>query len=75
MDKLSQLISEAKPLYKTRKRRRIIATTLCLIAIPMFTFTLFATLYLEGNSICASLDDKTYQSEFLQDDFGLLGLN
>ena len=75
MDKLSKLILEARPLYKTRKRRKIIATTLCVVAIPMVIFTSVATLYFEGSAICASLDDNNYKSEFLQDDFGLLRLN
>ena len=74
MDKLSQLIQDAKPLYKQRKRRKTIAKMLFSITIPVFLFINIANLYIEGEAVYMSLDNNKMQAELLSDDFGLLEL-
>ena len=76
MDKLSQLLKETKSLYKARKRRMLIAKSILGVILPMIFFTFFINLYLEGDTIYALLEyDKQYQTQILEDDFGLLRLN
>ena len=74
MDKLSQLINDAKPLYKQRKRRKTIAKMLVAITVPAFIFGNLASLYLEGDAVYMSLDNNKIQAELLSDDFGILEL-
>lgn len=74
MDKLTDLIKEAKPLYKQRKRRRAIARTMLSICVPAFVFTSLLGLCLEGNNIYVALHNDTLQHELLNDDFGLYGI-
>ncbi|MBQ8475644.1 hypothetical protein IJ531_01125 [bacterium] len=74
MDKLSDLIKEARPLYKQRKRRKTIAKMLFAITLPVFIFGNLASLYVEGNSVYMSMNNNKIQTQLLQDDFGILGL-
>lgn len=74
MDKLTDLIKEARPLYKQRKRRRAITRIVLSICAPVFVFTSLLGLYLEGNNIYVALDNNTLQHELLNDDFGLDGI-
>lgn len=75
MDKLDKLFEEAKPLYRTRKRRKTIFKLLVVICLPMFALTSVTQLYLEGSDLYASLDKDTIQNKLLEDEFGLLELN
>jgi len=74
MDKLSELIAQARPLYKQRKRRKTIAKLLFTITLPAFLMANLATLYMEGDAVYMSLDNNKIQSELLSDDFGILEL-
>ena len=75
MDKLSSLINEARPLYKERKRRNTTIKMIFAITMPVFIATGVVQLYNAGNDIYVSLDNNKLQTELLQDDFGILGLN
>jgi len=75
MDKLTNLIQEAKPLYHTRKTRKTMTKMLLAICLPVFLCINILQLYLEGSELYVSLDNKNIQNELLQDDFGLLRLN
>ena len=70
MDKLTELIKDAKPLYKQRKRRKTIAKMLFIITVPVFVFGNIASLYMEGEAVYMSLDNNKMQAELLTDDFG-----
>lgn len=74
MDKLSNLIKEAKPLYKQRKRQKAIAKIVLGICMPVFLFAGVCQLYMIGSDIYVALDNNKLQNELLYDDFGLLGI-
>ena len=73
MDKLSELIKEAKPLYKQRKRRKTIAKLIVLTSMPMMMLTSVCHMYFQGNDIYLSLKNNSLQNELIEDEFGLLG--
>ena len=73
MDKLSELIAQARPLYKQRKRRKTIGKMLLAITLPVFILGNITALYMEGNAVYMSLDNNKIQNELLEDDFGVLG--
>lgn len=72
MDKLSDLIKEARPLYKQRKQRKTIAKMILSITMPVMLFTSVCQIYLQGNDLYLSLENNILQSELLEDDFGYL---
>ena len=72
MDKLSELISQARPLYKQRKRRKTILVLLCAITLPAYMITNLTSLYMQGDAIYMSLDNNRIQNELLEDDFGIM---
>ena len=72
MDKLSNLIKEARPLYKQRKRRKAISRMILGITTPAILFTSIAQVYIQGSDIYISLDNDKLQNELLEDDFGFL---
>ena len=72
MDKLSQLIQEAKPLYKRRKRTRIILTCLAILIFPSLFMTSVVNLYNSGNEVYISLNNNELQDELLMDSMKLL---
>ena len=72
MDKLSDLIKEARPLYKQRKRRKTIAKMILSITMPVMLFASVCQIYLQGNDLYLSLENNILQSELLEDDFGYL---
>ena len=72
MDKLTELIKEAKPLYKIRKRNKFIAKTLFILISPIVLFTGVFQVYQTGNELYASLDNNNLQYELLNDELGLL---
>lgn len=74
MDKLSELIKEAKPLYKKRKIRKTIAKFVLGITVPIFLMTNIYQTCSIGNDIYLSLDNDSLEYELLEDEFGLLGL-
>lgn len=74
MDKLSELIKEAKPLYKQRQRRKTIAKMIFALSMPMILMTSICQIYLQGNDIYLSLEKNHLQYELIEDEFGLLGL-
>lgn len=74
MDKLSELIKDAKPLYKQRKRRKTIAKMLFIITLPILIAGNFVNLCMEGEAVYMSLDNNKIQAELLSDDFGILEL-
>ena len=73
MDKLSELIKEAKPLYKQRKRRKTIAKTILTLTLPVIFMNSICQIYFEGNDLYLSLENNSLQTQLLEDDFGLLG--
>ena len=72
MDKLSELIQEAKPLYKRKKMQRQILKTCFILIIPVLFGTGIVSLYNTGNDIYLSLEDNTLQQELIEDNMGLL---
>jgi len=74
MDKLSELIVQARPLYKQRKRRKTIAKLLLVITMPVILLANFTTLYIEGENVYTSLENNNLQAELLNDDFGITEL-
>ena len=75
MDKLTELIQEAKPLYKQRKRQKTMTTMVLGLSLPMiFTISLFQ-LYIGGSEVYIALENNTLQTKLLEDEFGLLGCN
>ena len=71
MDKLSQLINQARPLYKQRKRRKTIAKLIFMITMPVFIIGNITSLYIEGDKVYTSLENNNLQNELLKDDFDL----
>ena len=69
MDKLSQLINQARPLYRQRKRRKTIAKLVFIITMPVFVIGNIASLYIEGDKVYTSLENNNLQKELLNDDF------
>lgn len=75
MDKLSDLIKEAKPLYKQRQRRKTITKMILTLSMPAILMSSICQIYLQGNDIYLSLDKNILQSELMSDDIDLLGLH
>ena len=71
MDKLSKLISEARPLYKQRKRRKKILASLFILCLPAYIFGSITRLYMEGSDIYVALENHQLQEELMQDDYGI----
>ena len=74
MDKLSELLQEARPLYKTRKRNKAVAKVFLTISMPMFFFTSVLGVYMAGDDIYVSLNNDGFADELLYDDYGLSGV-
>lgn len=74
MDKLSELIKEAKPLYRQRKRRKTIAKLIFGICTPVILFTGVCQVYLMGCDIYMALNNNQLQNELLNDEYGLFGI-
>lgn len=72
MDKLSNLIQEAKPLYKRKKRQSATIKLCCIMLIPMFLGIGATRLYDEGNNLYISLENQSLQKELIEDNMGLL---
>lgn len=73
MDKLTDLLQEAKPLYKKRKRQKTIAKMIFSISVPVMLFSGALQLYIEGNNTYFALETNNLQTELLEKDF-VLGL-
>ncbi len=73
-DKLSDLLKEAKPLYKRRKRQRTMAKITLIVCAPVFLFSFLFQIYTLGNDIYVALDNNKLQNELLVDSFGLFGI-
>ena len=73
MDKLTDLLKEARPLYKQRQRRKAIAKMVLSITMPAIIMTSICQIYTQGNDIYLSLDNNILQNELIEDEFGLLG--
>jgi len=73
MDKLTDLLREAKPLYKQRQRRKTIAKMILTLSMPAILMSSVCQIYLQGNDIYLSLDNDSLQYELMEDEFGLLG--
>ena len=71
MDKLSSIIQEAKPLYKKRKRNKLILCVILTLCTPSIFLTVPVRLCLEGNSVYVALNNNTLQNELIKDDYGL----
>lgn len=71
-DKLSNLIQEAKPLYKRKKRQRAVMKACVVMLIPVFMGLSAISLYNAGNNLYLSLENQSLQTELLEDDMGLL---
>ena len=75
MDKLSNLLKEAKPLYRTRQRRKTIAKLVLTLTMPVIFMNSICQLYMQGTDIYLSLENNSLQYELLEDEFGLMGLH
>ena len=71
MDNLSDLLKEAKPLYRQRQRRKTIAKMIFTLTMPAMLMTSICQMYLQGNDIYLSLDNNILQYELIEDEFGL----
>ncbi len=71
MDELSILLHEAKPLYKKRKRNKLMVKSALVLVIPLMLFTSALNLYFEGNDIYIAMNSNSFQMQLLEDDFGL----
>lgn len=71
MDTLSELIKEARPLYKQRKRRKAMAKLFVVLFIPAFLFSSAISIYNQGNDLYLSLSSNTLQKQLLEDEFAL----
>lgn len=71
MDKLDNLLKEAKPLYFKRKRRKALACALVILAFPILLLNTAIQIYNEGNDIYVSLNNNTLQNELIEDDLGI----
>lgn len=71
MDKLSNLLKEAKPLYKQKQRRKTIAKMIFTLTMPAILMTSVCQVYLQGNDIYLSLENNSLQYELVEDEFGL----
>lgn len=74
MDKISELLQEARPLYKTRKRNKAVAKVFLTIAIPVFLFTSIFGIYTLGDNIYVSMNNEELAEQLLLDDYGLFGV-
>ena len=74
MDKLSELLTEAKPLYRARKRNVAIMKMMVCIFVPMSLFMFAFSVCTMGNDIYVSLNNGTLAQEILEDDFVLIGV-
>ena len=73
MDKLTNLLKEAKPLYKQRQRRKTMAKMILTMTMPVILMNSVCQIYLQGNDIYLSLENNSLQYELMEDEFGLLG--
>ncbi len=74
MDKISELLQEARPLYKTRKRNKAIAKVFLTISVPVFLFTSVFGIYTMGDDIYVSMNNNSLVEQLLLDDYGLSGV-
>ncbi len=72
MDKLSNLIQEAKPLYKRKKQQKIILKSCFVLLVPVIMTGSIVGLYNTGNELYLSMDDNSLQQELIEDNMGLL---
>lgn len=72
MDKLSNLIQEARPLYKRKKRQRAILKATFMLLVPVIVGFSALGLYTTGNELYLSMEDNSLQQEIINDDMGLL---
>ena len=72
MDKLTNLIQEAKPLYKKKKRQKAIMKTCFIFTIPAIMGASLIGLYNTGEDIYVSLENNSLQQELIEDDMELL---
>ena len=75
MDKLSELLKEARPLYKKRQRRKAIAKLILYTTMPAIILSSACQVCSFGEDIYLSLENNSLQSQLLEDDFEFLGLN
>ena len=71
MDKISNLIQEAKPLYKRNKRRKTIAKLIFTISVQMMLLGSVAQLYTQGENLYFALETNSLQTELMENDFAL----
>lgn len=74
MDKLSSLLNEAKPLYKTRKRNKIILKTSLCTLFPVILLVFCIQICNMGNDIYLAMNDNSFQQEIINDDFDIFGV-
>ncbi len=74
MDKISKLLQEARPLYKTRKRNKTIAKVFLTITMPVFLFASVFGIYTMGDDIYVSMNNDGLAEQLLLDDYGLSGV-
>ena len=72
MDKLSELLKEAKPLYRKRQRRKTIAKLILCMSMPVIMMTSIYQVFIAGEEVYISLDNNSLQTQLLYDDFELL---
>ena len=72
MDKLSELLQEAKPMYRAQQRNIAIAKMMLCLCLPVFVCTSIISLCNMGDDIYVSLNNDSYVEQLLNDDFGLI---
>lgn len=75
MDKLSDLIQEAKPLYKQRKRRKAVVKMLMTLTLPVLLFGNLIGLYIEGDDLYVSYDKNNIENQLILDEYDILRSN
>ncbi len=73
MDKLSELIKEARPLYRRKKRQKAFAGMVLGVCVPVLIISSGYEIYSMGDEIYVSLLNNSLQKQLLTDEIGFLG--
>ena len=71
MNKLSNLLQEAKPLYRRNKQRKTMAKLIFIVSMPMMLLGSMVQLYTQGENLYFALETNSLQTELMENDFAL----
>ncbi len=71
MNKLSNLLQEAKPLYRRNKQRKTMAKLIFIVSMPMMLLGGMIQLYTQGENLYFALETNSLQTELMENDFAL----